>query len=401
MFRQCGAAARGALPSRQVAPNPAAATREQTEETTLELCVREYERTAMTNLRRFPLQTALAAGAILLIVVIVGVLYWRYSTLHAYRRILDRVEDCRPRVEWEGTKPVAVCFADPIANFNLSDEDVATLAELGTLRVLLIHSAPHLTDAVFQHCSKLTELWDLHICFAPIGKSGLASLASLPKLRTLNLTGTDLTDTELAELPRFPTLTDANLSSTKITDKGLAPLAQSTSLQRVFLTIDGVKTTEAGTSLLQKQAPLLEVSTRLDYRHPRDPLPAPAFLGDSRSNGLPVPEWQQGKTPVMLAEVKEGARLTQLMCFLSEDQLAVLGVNDKDASEYGPALFNAIKNRLPTTLAEWFSERDELPKTTATVTPQQLQQLLRDRFTIKLSVGCLWGDSTSRVLVIE
>ncbi len=122
----------------------------------------------------------------------------------------------------------------------VTDAGVASLWAMEELRVLDLAGAD-ITDAGLDSISELTELRSLYlggtrsregwIVHASITGVGLEHLAGLPKLETLDLGYTAITDSGLGALAEFPELRTLYLTRVDITDEGLAHLAGMTQLR--------------------------------------------------------------------------------------------------------------------------------------------------------------------------
>ena len=93
---------------------------------------------------------------------------------------------------------------------------------------------------------------------AGIDDDGLAVIANLPELTSLNLEGTKITDKGLAHIEGLTELTVLNLGGTKLTDKGLAHLNGLTRLN--YLTLDGTECSSEGLKYLKNMNQLICLS---------------------------------------------------------------------------------------------------------------------------------------------
>ena len=76
---------------------------------------------------------------------------------------------------------------------------------------------------------------DVDLEGAQITDAGLASLAALPNLETLDLSETQITDTGIKTLAKFKKLRDLYLGGTRISDAAAATLARMTHLDSLGL----------------------------------------------------------------------------------------------------------------------------------------------------------------------
>jgi hypothetical protein len=102
----------------------------------------------------------------------------------------------------------------------VTDEAVANLATLARLRVLAISSES--SDG-----SGLVHVRDLRIkylmlrCPRANDESILSVIDACPSIRTLDLTGCNLTDSGLENLGRYPQLRELCVNATKVTAEGI------------------------------------------------------------------------------------------------------------------------------------------------------------------------------------
>jgi uncharacterized protein (TIGR02996 family) len=152
-----------------------------------------------------------------------------------------------------------------LGNLRLDDKGLKTLAPLKRLRTLIARDAAPLTNRGAAALAKFKELRDLRLgCLWPgrfggtgcraIGKlaklevlqldwmddAGVRLLGKLPRLRRLDLTGTNATG---RGLENFPLLTELNLDSTRADDVGMASVAKLPRLR--LLNVSGTRITGA------------------------------------------------------------------------------------------------------------------------------------------------------------
>ena len=92
------------------------------------------------------------------------------------------------------------------------------------------------------------------------GDADLACLEALPKLDTLDLSGTNVSDAGLASLEGLTQLDFLNLDQTKITDAGLEHLKGLSNLQE--LSLGNTRVTDAGLAYLEKLSKLQVLVSR-------------------------------------------------------------------------------------------------------------------------------------------
>ncbi len=99
-----------------------------------------------------------------------------------------------------------------------------------------LHTRGQLTDAMLADLVHLSELrtLDLNGCKA-ITDDGIARLAAMPQLTSLDLSGTGVTDRGLSVLQHLPNLESISLTMTRVTDDGMRDLAHCEQLRRVNL----------------------------------------------------------------------------------------------------------------------------------------------------------------------
>ncbi|WIA08666.1 hypothetical protein OEZ85_008093 [Tetradesmus obliquus] len=111
------------------------------------------------------------------------------------------------------------------------DADIITIDDLGltaltglshSLRRLGLSRCRWVSDAAFATLAQLHQLQVLDLSHTDVGPRGLAALAGLPNLHTINLTGCrNVTDEALAELARIPSLAHITLKGSLATNDGL------------------------------------------------------------------------------------------------------------------------------------------------------------------------------------
>lgn len=151
-----------------------------------------------------------------------------------------------------------------ICGEHISDAGLASLAGMTQLKDLEL-SCPNISDAGLDHVARLNQLerlqiWQGRITSAgldrlvrlrrlesldlalqgPIGESLSASLKKLPALKSLKLSGTELTDAQLAELDELEHLEHLALFQTKVNGAAFARLQALPRLQSLSVTISPI-----------------------------------------------------------------------------------------------------------------------------------------------------------------
>ena len=178
-----------------------------------------------------------------------------------------------------------------VAYRQLSDKDLADIANETDLEFLDLTGNNQITDAGMVHLKGLTKLQTLNLYGTKITDAGLVHLRGMTKLQTLNLKGsmgsmvrrsgiTDaglehlkglaklqtldlrwnhwITDAGLEHLKGLTGLQTLNLQLTMVTDAGLVHLKGLTGLQT--LELSNTKVTDAGIAELQKALPNCEIN---------------------------------------------------------------------------------------------------------------------------------------------
>ncbi len=221
-------------------------------------------------------------GMLLLLVVIAASLSW---TMHKARQQRNAVAELRTYgywvnyrradsgsatfLEWlrrllgekEFRDVIGAGSSHPLCN----DNGLAQISELPRIRTLSLGNS-QVTDAGLAYLEGLTQLNDLYLDRTQITDAGLPRLQNFTQLRHLNLGGTHVTDSALAHLEGFGQLTGLNLSGTQITDAGLVHLRRLNQLQTLALM--DTKVTDAGLVHLQGLNHLQYLDLRLTMSLP-------------------------------------------------------------------------------------------------------------------------------------
>lgn len=116
----------------------------------------------------------------------------------------------------------------------LSDAGLEALLPLKGLKVLTLNSH-RVTSAGMATVARLPAVESLDLTSTNVGDEGLKALTGLRSLRRLNVTNTPVTDAGVAHLARMGELTDLELNDTRITDDALAAVKKLTKLRRLSL----------------------------------------------------------------------------------------------------------------------------------------------------------------------
>lgn len=122
-------------------------------------------------------------------------------------------------------------------------------------------SATNITDTDLQYLSGLNNLEQLDLTLTDVTDAGLQHLRSLENLKYLSLWGTQIIDGGLRHLTFFPDLRGLELGNTQVTDDGLRHLSGLTNLKHLW--IARTQITDDGVNSIQRQLPQLDV--REDY----------------------------------------------------------------------------------------------------------------------------------------
>jgi hypothetical protein len=165
--------------------------------------------------------------------------------------------------------------------YALLDADLRLLGDLTSLRRLSIDRTtnadeiwgPKVTDLGLVPLARLSELEDLSLANQrALTDAGLAALAGLPRLNSINLSGTRIGDAGLIHLRKCPSLRFLDLKNTDVTDAGLISLRDLRSLE--MLDVEGTAVTKAGVDGL---IPTLSQSVFVGYGKGAAPRPRLEF----------------------------------------------------------------------------------------------------------------------------
>jgi len=156
--------------------------------------------------------------------------------------------------------------ADPTAEIEkLGGVVRETAVKSGEFSVEFHLSGTELTDAGLAHVAALKNVVSLNLANTNITDAGLTQVAGLTKLRRLHLEKTGVGDEGIAKLKSLADLEYLNLYRTKATDRSLTELAGLKKLRRLFLWQTEV--TDAGVTALKKALPELQVMRGADLSY--------------------------------------------------------------------------------------------------------------------------------------
>lgn len=115
----------------------------------------------------------------------------------------------------------------------ITDQGLATVARLSSLRELNAGNNAGITDAGIERLAALGGLTTLNLEQTALGDAGLAALARLPALRSLSMARTRISDAGLRALRDHPGLEEIDIASNPISDAGIEHLATIPNLRSV------------------------------------------------------------------------------------------------------------------------------------------------------------------------
>ena len=129
-----------------------------------------------------------------------------------------------------------------LQNSALTAEDLALVASRERLERLNVARTlgskhPRLTDDMLKALAGCRKLKTLNLHGNPVGDAGLAHLASLPALESIQLGGTQVAGEGLRHLPH---LTWLRLDATPVTDEGLRHVGNMRNLEQLYLDLTGI-----------------------------------------------------------------------------------------------------------------------------------------------------------------
>jgi Leucine-rich repeat (LRR) protein len=148
------------------------------------------------------------------------------------------------------------CCATPL-NTSLSDDDLGVLRAYPKIESLNL-SLTAITDAGLKHIAELTQLTDLNLNGTNVTGRGLEHLVDLPKLQNLQLLGTSIEAGQLEWLARLTSLTCVRLPSEAVDDRTAAILGRLPRLQ--LLDLSQSRITDDGLARLASLVELRDLS---------------------------------------------------------------------------------------------------------------------------------------------
>lgn len=166
-------------------------------------------------------------------------------------------------------------------------------ADRSELEVAFHISGRELTDDGLALVAQLENVMTLNLKGTKVTSAGLAHVAGMKSLQLLHLEQTAIDDSAAVHLTGLTKLTYLNLYGTAITDKTLGQLGKLKDLQRLYLWQTAV--TDAGVAGLKKGLPNLKVSLGVDLAslpasEPTPPQPPPKpikWIATTNSNDAP------------------------------------------------------------------------------------------------------------------
>ncbi len=157
-------------------------------------------------------------------------------------------------------------------SLSLTDRCLPAISRLEGLRKLAIRSdlpMRQITDQGVAHLAGMEQLESLELTPCPLQNTSLATMGSLRSLRRLDISGSRITDAGLHHLRELDSLHSLDIAQTEVTDAGLPSLAAIPSLEFLEVSLDqGI--TPAGLRKVGFQANSIHHS--LFYRQkPRNP----------------------------------------------------------------------------------------------------------------------------------
>jgi hypothetical protein len=139
-----------------------------------------------------------------------------------------------------------------VAGKRLHDEDLVPLMDMQNLRAFCCGRGNVFTDKAYEYIARIPRLERLSTGIArTIGDDATVSIARMPHLKELHLSGWQMTDRTCELLADAPALEDLSLRVRRLTDAGLEHLSRCPTLQRLKMD-DCPFITEAGVARLKQ-----------------------------------------------------------------------------------------------------------------------------------------------------
>lgn len=142
-------------------------------------------------------------------------------------------------------------------NGQLDATGLAQLSAIKNLEELDLSECTAFFDDALESVGKLTKLKKLNLWRAQIGDAGIAALAPLTNLESLNVDNTRLTDESMPTFSGMTKLTFLHLGSTGITDAGLIHLEPLVNMEKLIVTRTEV--TKEGVAALSPKLPKAKI----------------------------------------------------------------------------------------------------------------------------------------------
>lgn len=203
-----------------------------------------------------------------------------------------------------------------LIDVGVTNAGVEILSQISSLKKLSLDWNSDITPMSFKYLSKLRNLESLSLKDIASG-GGLNQLSQLTQLSTLQLSLTDITDKDLKALSKFPRLKSLDLSRTKITDDGLAHLLSLKELEE--LTLVRTDISKQGLDTISKIATIQKLNI--------------SFTKISNDSMKPVSELDNLRwLSIASTEIKPGGLNPLLHCTkLEHISLSYNDVSDEDA----------------------------------------------------------------------
>jgi hypothetical protein len=211
----------------------------------------------------------IAAVAVVLLVLLGGFWFWRSNAANAAEAAARKELEAKeillvaegPHVRTlNSMKPIDDATFAKIGDLHylqscvlsgseVTDAQLAVLANVGSLLNLVIDHSPGVTSAGLAHLQGHGSLEKLFAGNTSIDDAGVAHLSGMPSLNTLDISYNKITDAGMAHLVDIPKLEVLRICGTEVTDAGVESLKQITSLRD--LNIAGTKITADGVKALR------------------------------------------------------------------------------------------------------------------------------------------------------
>lgn len=113
-----------------------------------------------------------------------------------------------------------------VGGSTVNDASLEEIGRLANLRYLAVHRAPEFTDAGMAHVANLGQLETLEIYKTSVTDQGLVHLHSLPHLSELTLNSCAISDSGVRQLTGLSALKRLSIQDTSVSDQGLAEISK-------------------------------------------------------------------------------------------------------------------------------------------------------------------------------